>query len=436
MSLEIRIGLNAIESYRRLAYTAWHAIAEFVDNSTQSYFNNREALDEAFKKEGEGLHVAIVYDAKQNGGFLRIHDNAMGMNYEELEYALYVARPPQNKTGSCRYGMGMKTAACWIGNYWRIRTKKLGSTQEHTVQVDVRKISFGNPVLPTETKENLATDQHYTIIEIMDHNRPFHGRTLGKIRDHLRSMYREDFRSGVLTLEWQMQKLEWEGLDDRLLKDREHNLYKRDFVFEVNGKSVHGWAGILDRGGRADAGFSILHCNRVVKGWPDSWRPERIFGQARNDLINQRLVGEVHLDDFDVSHTKDDIQWFGGEEEEVEEKLLAQIRDYVAVARTPRKRQVDERGPSEGEIDAAVSELRDELTSQEMIDQIEITVVPPEEAINASLRKISEPMKAREPTFKAVLGTLQVSVFVVADMSPSDPYVVLDTASADRSSLL
>ena len=33
--------------------TPWHAIAEFVDNSTQSYFDNRQALDAAYKAEGE-----------------------------------------------------------------------------------------------------------------------------------------------------------------------------------------------------------------------------------------------------------------------------------------------------------------------------------------------------------------------------------------------
>lgn len=46
MSIPFQIGFDAITSYKRLAYTPWHAIAEFVDNSTQSYFNNREQLDE------------------------------------------------------------------------------------------------------------------------------------------------------------------------------------------------------------------------------------------------------------------------------------------------------------------------------------------------------------------------------------------------------
>ena len=70
---------------------------------------------------------------------------------------------------------------------------------------------------------------------------------------------------------------------------------------------MQGWVGILAKGSRAAAGFSILQADRVVRGWPDAWRPSSLYGQLQgsNDLVNQRLVGEIHLDGFDVSHTKE-----------------------------------------------------------------------------------------------------------------------------------
>src|SRR5690606_34554516 len=153
----------------------------------------------------------------------------------------------------------------------------------------------------------LRPDEHYTIIEITEHNQRFRGRTLGKIKDFLRSMYREDFRNGTLKLEWQGSDLTWDELDVRLLKAHDGTTYKKDFTFKVDDKDVRGWVGILQHGSRADAGFSIIHCGRVVKGWPDAWRPEDLYGQllGSNDLVNQRLVGEIHLDAFEVSHTKD-----------------------------------------------------------------------------------------------------------------------------------
>lgn len=429
MSLMLEIGLNSISNYRRMDYEIWYALAEFVDNSTQSYFNDRAILDEAFAREGETLEVRISYD--RDGGFLRIVDNAMGMNYAELQHALIVANPPANKNGRCRYGMGMKTAACWIGNRWNITTKKLGDTTEFTIEVDVERIAGGDPSLPTKTVEGVDPNQHYTRIEIWEHNREFKGRTIGKIKDYLRSMYRQDFRNGTLRLFYGPEQLEWQ--DPVLRTNKAGEQHHRPFKFEVNGKKVHGWAGILYRGARADAGFSILHSDRVVKGWPDSWRPESIFGQNRNDLLNQRLVGEIHLDEFDVTHTKDGIQWYGDEEEEVEKHLEDEIRDLISTARTTWKDQEDERRPSDGDIDIAVDALRDELTSQEMIDQIEISVIPPEEAIKESLLRISDPVKkSRQPTISAKLDTLEVWLYVVGDMSPNDPYVVSESGDADK----
>src|SRR5262245_1414068 len=121
--MKIEIGLNAIASYRRLDYEIWYALAEFVDNSTQSYADNKAALEAEYSREGEGLEAMITYDRQGTEPMVRIVDNAMGMDYAELEHALKVASPPTNPTGRSRYGMGMKTASCWIGNRWKITTK-------------------------------------------------------------------------------------------------------------------------------------------------------------------------------------------------------------------------------------------------------------------------------------------------------------------------
>ncbi len=145
MSLQMEIGLNAIASYRRLDYEIWYALAEFVDNSTQSFLNHRKELEATYEQEGEGLEVRITYERTGRDQVLRIADNAMGMDLEELTHALKVAFPPEDPTGRCRYGMGMKTASCWIGNKWWIRTKKLGETNEYTVVVDVKAIEEGKP---------------------------------------------------------------------------------------------------------------------------------------------------------------------------------------------------------------------------------------------------------------------------------------------------
>ena len=307
-------------------------------------------------------------------------------------------------------------------------TKKLGETNEYTVEVDVEKIEDGDPELRTTIVENVDPGAHYTRLEIFDHHREFKGRTIGKIKSYLKSMYRQDFRSGSLSLFYNDEQLSWEEFETRLRRNHAGELFKSEFSFEIDGKMVHGWAGILDRGARSDTGFSILHADRVVAGWPDAWRPERIFGLNRNDLINQRLLGEIHLDEFEVTHTKDNIQWYGDEEEQVEKELEKQIANLISTARTPRKGQKDTRGPSAGQVDIAVAGLRDELLSPEMIDKISIAVLPEESALNATLERIAGPVKAtRQPDIRAVLDRIEVWVYIVSsEFGPSDPYVVCE----------
>ncbi len=424
---QLVLGLDVIRSYKRLSYTIWHAIAEFIDNSTQSYFNNQDELDAAFENEGTGLEVSVVYDRASD--LLRISDNAMGMSYGELENGLRVGARPAISSGRSQFGMGMKTAACWIGNHWTVRTKRLGDTVEHTVEVDVETVADGVNDLPHTEIHGKSPNDHYTFIEIQKHNREFRGRTIGKIRDFLRSMYREDLRTDMLTLLWNGVQLEWDDSVDQFLKATNGDAYRKEFNFKVDGKDVAGWVGILDRGSRARAGFSILHAGRVVKGWPDSWRPEEIYGQFQgsNDLINQRLIGEIRLDDFDVSHTKDDILWLGNEEERLQKELKDVCADYIVVARTRRKTQDDERGPSELEVQTAIDEMRQEVTSSEFVDKLNLETVPPPPVINATFEALRNATESETPVISETIAGINVSVYLEA-LSVNDPYVAVDAA--------
>jgi len=427
MTVELQVGPEVIRSYKRLAYTPWHAFAEFVDNSTQSYFNHKDELETEYEKNADELTVTIEYNKAK--GRIRIRDNAMGMSLDELKNALHVGRPPENTSGRSKYGMGLKTAACWLGNLWHVRTKKLGESVEHRVTVKVNDVADGNNVLPEEHKEGLSPDSHYTIVEIEQLNRLFPGRTVGKIKSFLRSMYREDFRNGTLLLYWGNKQLIWVDDPNKFLKDRAGKPYKKDFRFTVSKKLVRGWVGILARGSREDAGFSIIHCGRVVRGYPDSWRPESLYGQFQgsNDLVNQRLVGEVHLDEFDVSHTKDDILWLGDQEEKVQEGLKKHCTDYQKVANEHRKSRDDSRGPSTVETNTAIDELKVELTSTEMKDAIRVAVIPPQAAVEESTKSIATSIvKTQQAVFVGRLGGISVRLFVVPEMSPNDPYLTLD----------
>ena len=441
MSMKLLVGPEAIANYKRLAYQPWYAIAELIDNSTQSYFNNMNALKGAFKEDkkrlGHDVQLTVRADYERDDDLLRIWDNAMGMDFQEVQNALTVAKPPANTKGRSKYGMGLKTSACWLGNQWTIKTTKLGEQKEYVVKVDVMKLAQGKDDLDLKITDNKMAEEHYTIVEIQQLNRQFQGRTLGKIREYLRSMYRHDLKSGTLNLEWRGEKLEWEGEAlSNFVTAESGKAFRKKLAFEVDGKPVTGWAGVLKNGGRSKAGFAILCYNRVICCQPDNaWRPGNIYGDARNDLINQRLTGEIHLDEFEMSHTKDDIAWEGNQEEEIETKLANELTDYIHEARTPHKDR-EGGGPSEIEKKTVIEDLRREMESPEFIDELQFEALPPEEEITENSEKIAEDTDDGKVDLPARIVLSQNEILrikgYIRKLSPNDPYVAIKATQANE----
>jgi len=431
MSIELVVGPEAITNYRRLPYKPWYAIAELVDNSSQNFFNNQEVLTEAYeedsKRQKREVQFEVRVDYEKDNDLLRVWDNAMGMDLEELQNALTVARPPENPNGRSKYGMGLKTSACWLGNNWTIKTKKLGETKEHIVKIDVTKLATGDLSLDLKSNAKPAED-HYTVVTISNLNRQFQGRTLTKIRQYLSSIYRHDLKTDTMKLEWRGEELDWEDEDiSNFVTAETGKPFKKDLDFEVDGKSVTGWAGVLKKGGRGKAGFAVLYYGRVIRGQPENaWRPQLIFKDASNDLINQRLTGELHLDEFEVSHTKDDIAWENNQEEEIESKLKELLIDYMAEAKVTNRESV---GPTDVEKQTVIEDLKKEMESAEFIDELQFETLPPEDEIEDTVEKIAEDTDDGEAELPARIAlspseTLEIKGYI-RSLSPNDPYVAI-----------
>ncbi len=424
--MEFRIGVESITSYKRLSYTPWHAIAEFIDNSTQAYFDNQVLLDKVYKKERSKLTVNVIYDHANKT--LTIYDNSIGMDEQEVDLALQIAIPTRS-SGRCKYGMGMKTSACWFGDKWEIKTKKLGETKEVSVIVDVNKIASGDSNLNPTVLETGDPDTHYTELTIKELHKRLPAKTLNKVRRFLSSMYRWDIKEGLLELYFQNELLTWDDLTEKFLKNVDGIPYLKNLDFTVLGHRITGWVAVLGSGTRELAGFTILQNKRVIRGYPDSWRPEKIYGQllGSNDTINQRLLGEINLDGFDVSHTKDDILWAGEEQEEVENALFELCRDYRTVANTPYKGK-DERQPKTAIVDAAVDQIARDLRSEQIVDQIAFTDLetPSEEIIDDTFQAVIDQEKNKVPRLNIRVGRRRVLLHTTDTSSVNDPYVAID----------
>ena len=124
--LNIQPQAGVIGVFSRLNYKAWYAIAEFVDNSTQSFYSHQQELS------AHGINdvdISINYDSDCD--ILTITDTAYGMEFDDFARAVKVDSPPEDKTGRNEFGMGLKTAACWFGNLWTVETTRLGKAEKY-----------------------------------------------------------------------------------------------------------------------------------------------------------------------------------------------------------------------------------------------------------------------------------------------------------------
>ena len=436
--MELKLGPEIILSYKRLAYEAWYALAEFVDNSTQSYFNNKKQLDKAYAIERDQLTVEISTGNDSRGDFIRIKDNSIGMSEEELKNAVYIGRPPLDTRGRSRYGLGLKTGASWFGDLWTVETKKLGETIRHTITVDVPRVAKGNLNLPHKEKRALAAE-HGTTIEIRKLHRKLSGRALGKAKEYLRSLYRRDISNKLLILKVNGDPLSWDAdIDRRLIEKKDGKPAKETFRFKIGKRQVSGWAGVLAKGSRRNAGFSIIQADRVIKGWPDSYRPATLYGEQEggsNDLVNQRLLGELVLDGFEVSHTKDQILFADGEQEELELKLKHELGGLRQLALTYRK-DADERikPATDAQRDKALNELEKEMELPQIRDFLKTYELPSSSLLRKSNELLKNAVVERcSPNLRTKINKTVVSVYLAKDMSLNDPYVIIEATKSEAS---
>ncbi|MBR7970633.1 ATP-binding protein [Burkholderia cenocepacia] len=360
--IEIRPEVTMLSVLRHLNYKAWFAIAEFIDNSLQSYLANREAL-EAINGPNFRLEVDVRIDT-DGPGLIVVTDNAAGISIADFPRAFRAAQVPTDRTGLSEFGMGMKSAACWFAERWSVRTKAVGEALERTIHFDIRHI-VDNKIesLNTEARDIGKPSAHYTVVTLRGLHHVPQGRTLGKIKDHLASIYRMFLRDGRMTLRFNNEQLTYAAIP--ILNAPKYTApgvpaqgadatpveWRKDIELDFGkDQRVTGFAALRETGSTPFAGFALFRRDRLIEGSHDeTYRPSFIFKQT-NSYPYQRLFGELHVEGFEVSHTKDGFRW-----EEYEDifleflkaqlqaaplDLLAQAENYRAL---PSKKSIEAR---------------------------------------------------------------------------------------------
>ena len=183
--LNIQPQAGVIGVFSRLNYKPWYAIAEFVDNSTQSFYSHQQELS------AHGINdvdISINYDSDND--VLTITDTAYGMEFDDFARAVKVDSPPEDKTGRNEFGMGLKTAASWFGDIWSVRSTQLGSIYEYNTEINIPKLRNNNVNIVEIKCTHVDPSTHGTTITIREVTKKIGSpRTKGKIVELLKSMY-------------------------------------------------------------------------------------------------------------------------------------------------------------------------------------------------------------------------------------------------------
>lgn len=334
--------------------------------------------------------------------------------------------------------MGMKTAAFWIGSHWQIVTCEWASGEEWTADIDLKQIDenrSGGSLPITLTMRPVSKDAHYTKIIIKELNRYFQKRTDDTIKSFLGSMYQFDIAENRMKLLFGDEEIKTPTTYD-LDTDLAGNQMRTPVDVTIRGKQITGWVGVLRQGsgGRKFGGFSLFQNKRQIQGFPNAWRPRAIFGgvdeEGSNTLVAQRLTGQLYMDDFQVSHTKDAILFEADEEEQLEKYLAELTKDYKNYA--TRRRSPTSKTWSREKVRDLAQSLAKEFSSSELSDAVTQAILPPLDAIIAASDTQVANLKPEDEIASYAIADITVKVSL-EDKSEWEPYVNINASATPGS---
>jgi len=340
-TISIRPGVGMLAVFRAMDYTLWGAFGELVDNSYQSFEQHKHALRQLHGPNYK-LKIEIEFGTYPSD-FAIVRDNAAGISEQNMQSAFTPALRRLDQSGLGRFGVGMKSATVWYANLITVTSKALGEGVSRTVTLDVPKIISENTEMLTPEVSPKDPEEHGTVIHLRSllQGTP-RGRTLGRLRTYLASIYRELLRNNEAIIVVDGEPLAfvdrailsepfWPTSDGPLTQIEngvrtasEKILWKFPIEFELSESwandmsspkperpaKIRGWAGILAEGSSSYSGFALKWRGKVVNGASDQdiHRPREVVG-APNTFAFQRILGELDVSELEPTFDKTGISW-------------------------------------------------------------------------------------------------------------------------------
>jgi len=306
VSIKFRAG--AYGAYRSMNNKVWYALAEFVDNALQSYLAKKKII----KAQDKNYQFTVYLDINIDEDYIRIRDNAAGIDYTNFKRAFEPANIPIDNTGLSEFGMGMKIASIWLADNYKVRSSAIGEAIEREVTFVLQDVIKAEKEELKVKNQIFDKDSHFTevFLKNLSHNAPKKvGAQIGRIRNHLTSIYRKFLRSNEMRLVFNGEDLEYDEpeilvssfIDDPTGKPVE---WKKEINFKFGNFHVSGFIGLLKQMKSKHRGLSLFRRGRVIQGSHDEkYHPSIICGQLGSPRF-KRIFGELELKGFKVSFDK------------------------------------------------------------------------------------------------------------------------------------
>lgn len=345
---------NLLESY---PYNLGSALSEYVDNSVQSFLDNKEKLNK------EKINVTITVDfSDRSNKKITIEDDGAGITDSDLQRAMKPAFKP-NEQNLNEFGIGMKAASIWSGRKWTLINSQIdreNSSECQRMVFNLNKLIIENkgkvPISRIDTNccksgvkitiEELVKDFDENQIEdaflTLEENYQYFINVDKILNLHLIFSENKSLPSlpeaatlipKVLVspkMIIKKNKPYWEDDIDRV--------WKKDVNFEFNGKTVSGFVMCRDTSAYKNPGVKIFRQKRLIQGTTRNPNLPIDLLDTANKRISIRFFAELHLDGQKISNNKAELNineklfYTKLQEQDGVQEILDQAKNYQADA--------------------------------------------------------------------------------------------------------
>ena len=309
-------------------YDPHHALAEYIDNSIQSYIDNKKKLEQL--NPSYKLLIQITVKNRK----IEIKDNAAGIPDSRFQDAFKAAKKVKKNDQLNEFGMGMKSASYWFTPTWRVLTKSIEEQETKLVKLNLRKIvDLDQPQIKVERVYN-KSKYGFTHIFLDNVTKTVNTRNINKCIEHIASIHRHFINNNNIVIKFNdhiakfiepkfkksypyAEYKKWLELYKNDLKSKtakknkpEIHLWKRkiNIKFGKNNKYIaNGYVGILDESKRGSAGLYYFRRGRCIQ---EQVYPEVLFAaSAKGSQRYNSIYGEINFVNSETTFNKRSIQF-------------------------------------------------------------------------------------------------------------------------------